>query len=238
MSETPVSPMGVLVIDKPIGLTSMDVCRRVRWRLVRGGAPKRVKVGHGGTLDPLATGVLVVLVGKATKLCDEVMAGRKRYETTIDLSAFSSTDDLEGEKTSVSRARGEPRVEEIVQACAGLTGEIMQKPPAFSAIKIDGQRAYDMARRGEAVEMAARPVMVHSIELVSYEWPKVTLAIECGKGTYIRSIARDLGLALSTGGHLTALRRTMVGRWDLSQARTIESLPEQMNQTHLRTPTD
>ena len=227
------SPCGLLVIDKPLGLTSMDVCRRVRWRLVQAGAPKRVKVGHGGTLDPLATGVLVVMVGKATRLCERVMAGQKAYETSVDLSAFSTTDDAEGERTAVTPDGGPPTRERVERVCAGFVGTIMQRPPAYSAIKLGGRRAYDMARAGEVVQIQARPVVVHAVRVCGYEYPSLTLSIDCGRGVYVRSLARDIGLALGTGGYLTALRRTRVGRWTIDQARTLAGMPEKLEQQDL-----
>jgi tRNA pseudouridine55 synthase len=204
----------------------MDVCRKVRWRLVRGGAPKRVKVGHGGTLDPLASGVLVVMVGKATRLCEAVMAGAKRYETSVDLSCFSSTDDAEGERTPVTPEKGVPTPAQVRAACDALTGTIMQTPPAYSAIKVGGQRAYDLARAGREVKLAARPAEVFGIEVLSYDFPTLALRIDCGKGVYIRTIARDLGGLLGTGGFVTSLRRTRVGRWEIDQAVTLDTLPE------------
>jgi tRNA pseudouridine55 synthase len=226
------------VIDKPLRKTSMDVCRVVRRRLVLGGAPKRVKVGHGGTLDPLATGVLVVMVGKATRLCEQVMVGQKVYQTTMDLSAFSTTDDLEGEKSVPANMPSTPPSRETIEAALGtLTGEIMQTPPAYSAIKVDGQRAYDLARKGREVTLAPRPVRVDAITIEHYTWPMLTLSITCGKGVYIRAMARSLGEALGTGGHLTALRRTRVGHWTIEMSQGLESLPPIMNQTHLQSLT-
>jgi tRNA pseudouridine55 synthase len=223
------------VIDKPLRKTSMDVCRVVRRRLVLGGAPKRVKVGHGGTLDPLATGVLVVMVGKATRLCEQVMVGQKVYQTTIDLSAFSTTDDLEGEKmVPATMPKTPPSREAIEAALRTLTGEIMQRPPAYSAIKVDGQRAYDLARKGREVTLAARPVRVDAITIEQYAWPMLTLSITCGKGVYIRALARSLGEALGTGGHLIALRRTRVGQWTIEMSQRLESLPPVMSQTCLQ----
>ncbi|HCT45836.1 MAG TPA: tRNA pseudouridine(55) synthase TruB, partial [Phycisphaerales bacterium] len=204
MTEQPQQPIeGVIVVDKPLGMSSMQVCAKVRGKLKAGGAPKRVKVGHGGTLDPLASGVLVVLMGKATKRCDQVMVGVKQYETTIDLSRLSSTDDLEGEMTPVQVDR-EPTLDEIRGACDRWTGDVMQKPPPYSAIKVNGQRAYAMARRGETVELQARPIRIDAIEIVSYAWPMLTLDITCGKGTYIRSLGRDIGAEVGAGGVLTA----------------------------------
>ncbi|MEX0877037.1 MAG: tRNA pseudouridine(55) synthase TruB [Phycisphaerales bacterium] len=231
-AESPVTPdrpiEGVIVIDKPIGMSSMQVCAVVRGRLKAGGAPKRVKVGHGGTLDPLATGVLVVLIGRATKLCERVMAGVKGYTTTIDLSQFSTTDDLEGEKTPATPAEI-PSREAIEQACAAWTGEVMQTPPPYSAIKVGGKRAYAMARKGESVELKARPVRIDSIEILNYAWPMLTLDITCGKGTYIRSLGRDIGARVGAGGMLTALRRTRVGSFTLEEAVKLDAVPSPMD---------
>lgn len=219
---------GVLVIDKPVGMSSMQVCAKVRGKLRAGGAPKRVKVGHGGTLDPLASGVLVVLVGKATKRCDQVMAGIKRYETTIDLSRLSSTDDLEGEMTPVEIDR-EPTIDDVRRACRIWTGTVMQIPPKYSAVKVQGQRAYAMARRGETIELKPRPVRIDAIDIVSFDCPMLTLDITCGKGTYIRSLGRDIGNTLGAGGVLTALRRTRVGRFTIDEAVTLHELPDPMD---------
>ncbi|CAG1000821.1 tRNA pseudouridine synthase B [Phycisphaerales bacterium] len=231
-SQTPTSPTGILVIDKGVGPTSMRVCAAIRARLRRGGAPKRVKVGHAGTLDPLATGVLVILVGKATKLCDRVMAGEKEYVAVIDLSQRSTTDDAEGELTAVETPIPPTRAE-VEAGAARFVGRIEQVPPAFSALHIDGQRAYDLARRGKVVELKARPIDVHSFRVDSYVWPLATVTIRCGKGTYIRSLARDLGAALGVGGMLAGLRRTRVGEFSISQARTLADLPEVMGQSDL-----
>lgn len=221
------TPAGLLVIDKPLRRTSMDICRIVRRRLVNAGAPKRVKVGHGGTLDPLATGLLVIMVGKATRLCEQVMTGAKSYIADIDLSAFSTTDDAEGERTIVPIA-APPTADAVTAACARFVGVIQQTPPPYSAMKINGRRAYDLARRGEEVRLAPRPVRVDAIAVEAYSFPHLRLGVDCGKGTYIRSLARDLGTALGTGGMLSGLRRTRVGRFTIDQARTVESLPEKM----------
>lgn len=248
------SPAGLLIIDKPTGMTSMHVCRIVRRRLVNAGAPKRVKVGHGGTLDPLATGVLVVLVGKATKLCNKVMAGRKRYVAEVDLAHRSTTDDAEGELTEVSVA--EPPSREAVEAALSrFVGSIMQRPPDYSAIKVGGRRAYkiarsqsrerklaeaectdasDLAPSPEPIALEPRPVVVHSIELLEYAWPRARLDIACGKGTYIRSIARDLGEALGTGGMLTGLRRTEVAPFTIGEAVALDDVPDPLPSEFLR----
>lgn len=223
---------GLLVIDKPEGPSSMHVCARVRSALRRGGAPKRVKVGHGGTLDPLATGLLVVLCGKATPLCNTIMAGQKRYEARVDLSAFTTTDDREGERTEVP-IEHPPTEAHVRHALGGFVGNVMQRPPAFSAMKVGGRRAYALARKGQEVQLEPRPVTIHSIELVSYNWPFVDLDIRSGKGVYIRSIARDLGAALGTGGSLAALRRTAVGRFTIDRAIRLDDLPETLSQGDL-----
>lgn len=224
---------GVLAVDKPLGPTSMRVCAAVRARLRRGGAHKRVKVGHGGTLDPLATGVLVVLIGSATRRQAEVMAGGKRYLAEIDLAHRSPTDDAEGpiEPVTCEPVSREP----ADRALRAFVGEIMQHPPAFSAVKIDGRRAYRLARESadEPVIPRARPVRVDSAEILAFEWPILTLEILCGKGTYIRSIARDLGTALGTGGMLRSLRRTAVGPWTIESCVRLDQLPDTLTQADL-----
>jgi tRNA pseudouridine55 synthase len=219
-------PVGLLIVDKPEGPTSMHVCRIVKAKLRRGGAPKSVKVGHGGTLDPLATGVVVVLVGRAaTRLCDKVMAGEKRYIAEIDLAHRSTTDDREGELTEINLFR-EPERQEVEAACAALVGEILQAPPAHSAVWVEGRRAYKIARAGETPDIKPRSVIVHEITILEYAFPRLTLDIRCAKGTYIRSIARDLGTALGAGGMLAALRRTAVGEFTIDRAIALDQLPE------------
>ncbi|GIW74204.1 MAG: hypothetical protein KatS3mg103_0726 [Phycisphaerales bacterium] len=223
---------GVLVIDKPAGPSSMAVCARVRAALRRGGSPKRVKVGHAGTLDPLATGVLVVLCGGATRHCQALMATPKRYLAQVDLSAFTTTDDREGQRTEV-HVQHPPTADRLRSALRTLTGTIMQRPPAFSAMKVAGRRAYDLARKGQPVDLPPRPVHVEAIELVGYRWPIAELDIRCGKGVYVRSLARDLGLALGTGGCLASLRRTAVGPFTIERALPLESLPDALTQADL-----
>jgi tRNA pseudouridine55 synthase len=229
------TPTGLLIIDKPCGPTSMDVCRVVKRNLIAGGATKKVKVGHGGTLDPLATGLMVVLIGKATKLCDQVMAGAKSYVADVDLSAFTTTDDAEGERTEVA-VLTPPTVAQIEAILPRFTGTIQQRPPVFSAMKVGGQRAYKLARKGHDVTLVERPVRIDAIRLISYTWPHLTLEIDCGKGTYIRSLARDLGEALGVGGHLAGLRRTRVGRFTIDQARPLDSLPPILTSADLMEP--
>lgn len=234
MTDSP-TPAGLLVVDKPLGKTSMQVCANIRARLRKGGSPKRIKVGHAGTLDPLATGVLVVLVGKATKLQDRVMAGRKRYTARIDLAHTSRTDDREG---PVSPVECEPSTREAIQALLpSFVGTIMQRPPAYSAMKIEGKRAYDLARKSETEAdlpvLAHRPITIDSIDILEYAWPMLTLDIACAKGTYIRSLARDIGQRLHTGGMLDALIRTQVGRFHLDSAQKVDDLPGAMTQADL-----
>jgi len=219
---------GLLVVDKPVGLSSMDVVRRVR--RAAGG----VKTGHAGTLDPLATGVVICCLGKATKAVERLMGLPKRYEAVVDLSAFTSTDDAEGERTEVAVALdASPSLKRVKTVCAGFVGEVPQVPPAHSAVKVGGQRAYKAARRGERLELAARPVRIDAIEVVDYAWPRLTLRVDCGKGTYIRSLGRDIGTALGTGGHLASLRRTAVGEYTLSQAVEIERCEQPIGQADL-----
>ncbi|MBL8885052.1 MAG: tRNA pseudouridine(55) synthase TruB [Phycisphaerales bacterium] len=226
------TPAGLLIIDKQQRFTSMDVCAILRTRLRRAGAPKRIKVGHAGTLDPLATGVLVVLVGKATRSVNVYMASEKEYTTTVDLSRSSNSDDLGGEVTDVAVANPPDRAA-VERALGAFRGEIMQLPPQFSAMKVGGRRAYALAREGTHAPLQPRPVQIYELELRGYSWPNVDLHIRCGKGTYIRSFARDLGIALKTGGILTALRRTRVGAFDLSMAKTLEQLPQILRQEDL-----
>ncbi len=217
---------GVMVIDKPEGPSSMRAVAIVRRRA--GG----VKTGHAGTLDPLATGVLVLALGKATKWIERLMATDKRYVTTIDLSAFTSTDDREGEREEV-KVSTPPSRAEVEDALRRFVGSIVQRPPAFSAVKINGHRAYKLARGGKEVEIPGREVIVHSIDLVRYDWPELEIAIHCEKGVYVRSLARDVGLALGTGGHCQTLRRTAVGPFDESMAVALDAMPEVLGPDHL-----
>ncbi|MDH2425197.1 tRNA pseudouridine(55) synthase TruB [Sphaerisporangium sp. TRM90804] len=219
----PVPPSGLIVVDKPAGWTSHDVVGRMR----RLAGTRRV--GHAGTLDPMATGVLVVGVEKATRLLGHLALTEKGYDATIRLGMTTGTDDAEGEPVAKTPAGHVPD-EAIRAGVAALTGAIMQVPPQVSAIKVNGERAYKRARAGEEVELRARPVTVHAFEVtaVRREGDAVDLdaTVSCSSGTYIRSLARDLGDALGVGGHLTRLRRTRVGPYDLAMARTIEELAE------------
>lgn len=217
---------GVLVVDKPEGISSAKAVAVVRRRA--GGA----KTGHAGTLDPLASGVLVLGLGAATKVLGRFVAAEKRYRTVIDLGAFTTTDDREGPRTEVEVARppGEAAIREVLSR---FVGEIDQLPPSASAIKIGGRRAYKLMREGKEVELRRRPVTVHAIELVQYEWPYLELDIRCGQGTYIRSMARDIGTVLGTGGHCRSLRRTAVGPFTDETARGLDDLPQRLEEGDL-----
>jgi tRNA pseudouridine55 synthase len=253
------APSGLIIVDKPAGMTSHDVVGRIR----RLAGTRRV--GHAGTLDPMATGVLVVGVEKATRLLGYLSLTEKEYAATIRLGQSTSTDDAEGEPiggvsaAGVSAAllargstlppgtllsRGTPPdphgpdpdgselPAELRKAIAGLTGEILQVPPGVSAIKVGGQRAYKLTRAGAAPELAPRPVTVYEFRVTavrpSGDFLDVDATVRCSSGTYIRALARDLGAELGTGGHLTALRRTSAGAYDLAQARTLEDLAERL----------
>jgi tRNA pseudouridine55 synthase len=212
---------GLLIVDKPGGMTSHDVVAKVR-RFLR-----TRKVGHAGTLDPMATGVLVLGVGRATKLLGHLALDRKAYLATIVLGAATTTDDAEGEVTSSADASG-VRDSDIAAEIAALTGDILQKPSAVSAVKVDGKRAYARVRAGEEVDLPARPVTVHRFDVLATrrEGQRVELdvMVDCSSGTYVRALARDLGSALGVGGHLAALRRTSVGPFTLAQARTLDEV--------------
>jgi len=218
---TPTRFDGFLVVDKPLHLTSRDAVNRAqRW------FPRGTRLGHTGTLDPLATGVLVLCVGVATRLTEYVQHMSKTYTTTIRLGATSATDDAEG-PISEQVVEQIPDRQTIETACVSLLGEIQQTPPAFSAAKVRGARAYDLARKGAEVSLEARTVRVDAIRLLRYEWPWLELEIDCGKGTYVRSLARDLGEALGCGGMVQTLRRTRVGEFRAEGALSVEAAPMQ-----------
>ena len=213
---------GLLVLDKPTGITSRDAVDRVlEW------FPRRTKIGHTGTLDPLATGVLVICLGSATRLADYVQAMDKVYRTKIVLGASSDTDDADGTVTPTFSAKPQVAIDEtsIREAIGGFIGVIAQTPPAYSAVKIDGKRAHDLARRGREVEIAPRPVQIYGITVLGYTWPELDLEIHCGKGTYIRSLARDLGEKLGSGAYVKELRRIRVGPFLAEQGATLDDTP-------------
>jgi tRNA pseudouridine55 synthase len=222
-------PSGLVVVDKPAGLTSHDVVGRLR-RLLG-----TRKIGHAGTLDPMATGVLVLGVQRATRLLGHLALDTKAYAATIRLGVTTSTDDAEGEVTATTDAGGVDETQ-VRAGIAALTGPIEQVPSAVSAIKVNGKRAYQRVRDGELVELAARPVTVSEFELDALRRDGACLdldvRVDCSSGTYIRALARDLGAGLGVGGHLTALRRTRVGPFGLDTARTLDELAEHPELTH------
>ena len=212
---------GLLIVDKPAGLTSHDVVGRVRRYF------HTKKVGHAGTLDPMATGVLVLGIERGTKFLAHLVASTKSYDATIRLGFATHTDDAEGEKTW-GHSADEVADAAVAAAIARLTGDIMQRPAAVSAIKIDGRRAHERVRSGEEVEIPARPVTVSAFDVLDSRRTEgfldLDVSVRCSSGTYIRSLARDLGEDLGVGGHLTALRRTTVGPFGLENARTLKEL--------------
>jgi tRNA pseudouridine55 synthase len=214
---------GLLNIDKPAGLTSRDVVNRVQ-RLV-----KPHKVGHAGTLDPLATGVLIVALGAATRLVEYVQRMPKTYQASFLLGQSSDTEDIEGHVTALES----PPIPTLVQLAATLpqfVGSIEQLPPAYSALKIRGQRAYALARRGETVELAPRTITIHHIDLLRYEYPELELRIRCGSGTYVRSLGRDIARALGTDAVMSSLRRLAIGSLTIAEAIAYDQLDlEQIN---------
>jgi tRNA pseudouridine55 synthase len=205
---------GWVVLNKPYDVTSTQAVGKVRWLL------SAAKAGHAGTLDPLATGILPIAVGEATKAVPQVQDGTKIYRFTIGWGRSTTTDDAEGEVIAASAVRPERAALEAV--LPRFTGTIMQRPPAFSAIKVDGERAYDLARAGETVELAERPVDIDAIALVEHGPEQSVLEVTCGKGTYVRSLARDIALALGTVGHVTRLHRAAVGPFTDADAITLE----------------
>ena len=217
------SPDGLVIVDKPGGMTSHDVVARIR----RLAGTRRV--GHAGTLDPMATGVLVVGVEKATRLLGYLTLTEKEYSATIRLGQSTTTDDAEGEITATASA-ADVSAETLAKAVASLTGEIMQVPPAVSAVKVAGERAYRLTRAGAAPELAARPVTIYEFTITATrrDGDRLDLdaTVRCSSGTYIRALARDLGTKLGTGGHLTRLRRTRVGGYRIEDARTLDQLAE------------
>ncbi len=218
----------VVLVDKPAGWTSFDVVAKIRGFLRAETGNKKIKVGHGGTLDPFATGLLIVLVGNACKRADTLLKLDKTYEFTVRLGETSTTGDTEGEITESSwqpsASSGPPSQQTIERALQQFTGEITQTPPAYSAIKVDGKRAYDLARAGKEVRIEPRTVTIHSLELTSYAWPDLKCVASVSSGTYIRTLAEDIGTALGVGGYCSQLRRTVVGQYHITDAHTVESL--------------
>lgn len=215
---------GIVLIDKPAGWTSFDVVAKIRGKIRRGyteqgvkPTKRQLKVGHAGTLDPFATGLLVILLGDATKKATEFLKLDKVYEAEFVLGQSSTTGDPEGEITEVSAVI--PTTEEVQAVLKQFVGEIRQRPPIFSAIKIDGQRAYKLARDGKEVEIPERNVTIYSIELLDYTYPSLKIRTHVGSGTYIRSLGVDIGKALGTGAYCRQLRRTRIAEWDVKDAK-------------------
>lgn len=206
----------IIYIDKPLNWTSFQIVSKLRYHLCKGLGIKKLKVGHAGTLDPLATGVLIVCTGKKTKDIDSLQAKVKEYIATIELGATTPSFDLETEidQTFPTEHLTKEFVEEKLKE---FLGEIWQVPPIYSAVKVDGKRAYEFARAGEDVELKPKLLVIDEIELISCNLPSITIRVVCSKGTYIRSLARDIGKALNTGGHLTALQRTRIGEVTLDK---------------------
>lgn len=216
-----------LYIDKPLNWTSFDVVKRIRGAVLRRIGLKKLKVGHAGTLDPLATGVMIVVTGRSTKLIEQLQSGVKEYVAEIELGATTPSFDLETEIDAIYPTEHITR-EKIEEILPRFTGTIMQIPPAFSACKVDGHRAYRTARKGGTVELKAKPLEIREIELINFdrdsnERPRFTIRVVCGKGTYIRALARDLGEALESGAHLTALRRTRVGNVTIDDCVSVDT---------------
>ncbi|HEX3313616.1 MAG TPA: tRNA pseudouridine(55) synthase TruB, partial [Gemmataceae bacterium] len=210
---------GFLILDKPLGISS-----RAAVDIVQKWFPKRPRIGHAGTLDPLASGVLVLAIGVATRLVEYVQAQTKVYRAVVTLGATTSTDDSEGEPQPIADAVAPERAT-VERVLGEFLGTIQQVPPAYSAAHVEGQRAYRLARRGECVELAPRAVRIDRIDIEDFAYPRLDIEIACGKGTYIRSLARDLGQRLGTGGYLSSLRRTRIGVFDEFDAIELDSPP-------------
>lgn len=209
---------GLILINKPSGITSHDVVNVARHAFgIR-------RIGHAGTLDPMATGLLILGIGKSTKKLGGITGSPKTYDAEITLGSNSTTDDKEGEIEKIGDTQ--PTIEQIQEALNKFTGEIMQTPPIFSAIKVNGQRAYKIARRGETIKMEPRKITIHKIELVSYKHPILEIKTDVSSGTYIRSLARDIGKELGTGAYLSELKRTSIGEYKLEDAIELEKIED------------
>ena len=216
----------IAVIDKPLEWTSSDVVRKIKFRLNKMGF-RKIKVGHAGTLDPLATGILLVCIGKATKQVDALQAERKEYVAELMLGATTPSYDMEH---PVDRTYPIDHItrEKVEEALVALTGEHLQAPPIYSAKKVEGLRAYELARAGEQVELRKALINIYSITLEEYDLPKVRIRVECSKGTYIRSLAQEIGEKLDSGAYLTMLRRTRNGRFSEADAESLEDFLKKM----------
>ena len=222
MTEQDFKDGQVLLIDKPLNWTSFQVVNKVRWLIKQRFGLKKIKVGHAGTLDPLATGLLILCTGKFTKKIETFQAQEKEYTGTFTLGATTPSYDLETEIDQTFEI-SEITSEEIKNATEQFTGEIQQQPPVFSALKKEGKRLYEYARAGEKVDIPTRTVHISAFEITRIELPEVDFRVACSKGTYIRSLAHDFGKALNNGAHLSALRRTKIGDFSVENATTIEA---------------
>ena len=222
---------GLLLIDKPEGVSSFGVVAKVRGCLRAALGVKKIKVGHTGTLDPAATGLLVLAIGTYTKRVPELIKQDKTYEVTMRLGESSTTGDKEGEITPVSDII--PTEEQIQEALKAFTGNLMQTPPVFSAIKVNGQRAYNLARKGKEVTIEPRPVTIYANRFVSYKYPYVRFVSEVGSGTYIRSLVEDIGKVLNTGAYMSDLRRTKIADFDIATALPLSDVSFETISQHL-----
>lgn len=225
----------ILYVDKPLTWTSFNVVKRVRSAILRRLGIKKIKVGHAGTLDPLATGVMIVVTGRCTKMIEQLQAGEKEYVADVALGATTPSFDLETEVDATYPTAHITR-ELVESTLPSFTGHILQVPPAFSACKVDGHRAYKTARKGGEVELAAKPLEIKELELLDFTPEKIRLRIVCSKGTYIRALARDLGVALGSGAHLAALRRTRVGGVTVDDCVDIDRVDEIIKQCEVVIP--
>lgn len=218
----------ILLFDKELEWTSFDVVNKIRYNLCQMMGIKKLKVGHAGTLDPLATGLVILCTGKATKKIEELQLGEKEYIATLKIGATTPSFDLETEEDSQNDFSHVSR-ESFENALPQFIGEIDQVPPVFSAVKVKGKRAFNYARNGEDVKLKAKKIVIKSIEIESFSLPEVKLKIVCGKGTYIRSLARDIGEALQCGAYLTGLRRTRIGDYKIEDAFQVNFFLENLN---------
>lgn len=218
----------VLLFDKELDWTSFDLVQKVRNQLCRMLGIKKLKVGHAGTLDPRATGLMIVCTGKATSRIESLQAGEKEYTATLKLGATTPSFDLETEENSWFET-GHINRELILKVLPEFTGDLLQVPPVFSAVKVDGKRAYKHARKGEEVVLAPRPVQIRELELLDFSGNLATLRVTCSKGTYIRALARDLGVALNSGAYLVELRRTRIGDARVEDAMTVKFFLDNLN---------
>ncbi|MBP5482294.1 MAG: tRNA pseudouridine(55) synthase TruB [Paludibacteraceae bacterium] len=219
----------ILYFDKPLEWTSFDLVNKVRYMIKRKLGVKKFKIGHAGTLDPLATGVLVVCTGKATKRIEELQYQTKEYVATLRLGATTPSFDLEQEIDAEYPTEHVTR-EMVEETLKSFLGEIQQIPPVYSAVKVNGKRAYDYARKGNEVELKPKLLVIDEIELLDCQLPYITIRVVCSKGTYIRALARDIGVALKSGAHLTSLRRTRVGEFKVENCISLEQFQNIVNE--------